>query len=337
MKERSVYAVTVLFLMSALLFPKTSFAAPASYYDGKVITIIVGYAPGGMYDRIARVVAKNLPKHIPGKPSVIVQNMPGGSSMIAANHLYNKADPDGLTILATTRSIVFMQILKAEGIKYDVNKFGWLGSASRDSILLLVRSDLPYKTMDELLKSKKRFFLGVTGPADITSQVTNIMKDYILPSVEVVQYRSGTEVFLAIERKEVDGVWGAYNTARPYIENGLVRPLCRARVSLKGIEHLPVNEDFATDPMAKAILGMLGRTGEMGTLYLLPPGTPANVMKILREAFEKTLKDPELQADAQKALLQLTYVPEEECSKLVQYLFSQPPEVLKVLDKYVKF
>jgi tripartite-type tricarboxylate transporter receptor subunit TctC len=331
------YSVAALFLALVVLVPAISFGAQAPYFEGKVITIIVGYAPGGMYDRIARVLAKNLPKHIPGKPSVIVQNMPGGSSMIAANHLANKADPDGLTILATSRSIVFMQILKADGVRYDVKKFGWLGSASRDSILLLIRSDLPYKTIDELLKSKKTIFLGVTGPADITAQVSEIAKDYFMPNTNFVQYRSGTETFLAIERKEVDGMWGALNTAKPYIDSGLVRPLVRGRVSLKGIENLPVNEDLATDPIGKAILAMMGRTGEMGTLYLTPPGTPANVMKTLKDGFENALKDPELQADAQKALLQLSYVSEDTCSKLVSFMFSQPPEVLKVLDKYVKF
>jgi tripartite-type tricarboxylate transporter receptor subunit TctC len=332
------YFFLILFFSTVMIGSVKTAAAPASYYEGKLVTIIVGYAAGGMYDRIARVLAKHLPNHIPGKPSVIVQNMPGGSSMIATNHLSNKADPDGLTILATSRGIVFMQMLKVEGIRYDVNKMPWIGSASSDSILLCVRTDLPYKTIDDLLKAKKNIFLGVTGPADITTQVSHISKDYFLgPLVNFVQYRSGTEVFLAIERKEVDGVWIAYNHVKPYIERGLVRPLVRARVSLQGIEHLPVNEDLTNDPTGKAILGLMGRTGVMGTIYLAPPGTPAPVMKILRDAFDRTIKDPEVRADAQKAQLELTYVSDEECTKLVNYMFSQPPEVIKVLDKYMKF
>ena len=325
-----------LVLFAVLMIPSVSLAA--SPYEGKVLTIIVGYAAGGMYDRIARVLAKHLPGHIPGKPSVIVQNMPGASSLMAANHLYNKTDPDGLTILATSRGLVFMQMLKVEGVKYDVNKFGWIGSASSDSIMLCIRSDLPYKTIEELLKAKKPLYLGVTGPADITTQVSHVSKDYFLgPLVNFVQYRSGTEVFLAIERKEVDGVWIAYNHVKPYIERGLVRPLVRARVSMKGIEHLPVNEDLASDPIGKAILALMGRTGVMGTLYFAPPGTPPAMMKILKDAFDSTIKDPELQADAVKSQLALTYVSEEECLKLVNYMFSQSPEVLQVLAKYIKF
>jgi tripartite-type tricarboxylate transporter receptor subunit TctC len=312
--------------------------AAAPYYEGKVITIIVGYQAGGGYDRTARVIAKVLPKHIPGKPSIIIQNMPGGSSMIAANQLYHKTDPDGTNILATSRGIVFMQLLKIEGVRYDVTKMPYLGSASADSIVLCIRSDLPYKTAQELVQSKKGIFLGITGPADITAQVSHISKDYILgPATKLVQYRSGTEVMLAIERKEVDGVWIAYNSGRPYIERGLLRPIIRARVVQKGIEHLPVNEDLTQDPAGKTIMAMMGTTGEMGRPFLTTPGTPANILGMLRDAFAQTLKDPEFLSDAEKSQMEPKYISPEECVKLTNYLLQQPPEMVKLFGKYVKF
>jgi tripartite-type tricarboxylate transporter receptor subunit TctC len=331
-----LYTLTALLVLSVPVVPSVFAAAP--YYEGKVITIIVGYAAGGGYDRVARVIAKVLPKHLPGKPSIIVQNMAGGSSMIAANHIYHKTDPDGTTLLATSRGIVFMQLLKIEGVRYDVNKMPYLGSASADSIVLCIRGDMPYKTIHDLLKSKKGIFLGITGPADITAQVSQISKDYILgPETKLVQYRSGTEVMLAIERKEVDGVWIAYNSGRPQIERGLLRPLVRARVVQKGIENLPVNEDLTSDPTGKTIMAMIGRTGEMGRPFLTTPGTPPNVLSLLREGFAKTMGDPEFLADAEKAQMEPKYVSPDECVKLQNYLLEQPPETIKVFGKYIKF
>jgi len=330
------------FLLVAVLLDVAFFtdsAAPAaSYYEGKVVTIIVGYAAGGGYDRMARVVAKHLPNHLPGKPSVIVQNMPGGSSMMAANHIYNKTDPDGLTLLATSRGTVFMQLLKVEGVRYDITKMPYVGSASSDTIVLCIRSDMPYRTIDELLKSKKPIFLGITGPADITAQVSQISKDYILgPETKLVQYRSGTEVMLAIERKEVDGVWIAYNSGRPQIERGLLRPLIRARIAQKGIEHLPVNEDLTNDPTGKTIMAMMGRTGEMGRPYLTTPGTPADILNLLRDGFAKTINDPAFRADSEKSQMEPKLLTPEECVKHTNYLLEQPPEIVKVFGKYVKF
>ncbi len=326
----------VLALVGPSVFTSASHGAP--YYEGKVITIIVGYPAGGGYDLIARVMAKHLPKHIPGKPAVIVQNMPGASSMIAANHVYHRVKPDGFTLFATARNLVFMQLLKADGVQYDMRKFSWIGSAAAETIVLCTRTTLPIMTVQDLLKSKDPIYLGVTGPADITTQVTHISKDYFPGlNAKIVEYHGSPEIWLAIERKECDGVWIAYNSGRQYIDKGLVRPLVRARVSAKGIENLPVNEDIATDPTGKTIMAMLGRTGVMGRLYLAPPGTPASVMALLKEGFDKALADPELQSEMEKARLELKYISSDECLKLVDYMFNQPPEILKVLGKYMKF
>ena len=141
MKRHVVWIFIGLFSLPLLISPKHLLAAP--FYEGKVITIIVGYGPGGGYDRIARILAKNLSKFIPGKPTVLVQNMPGADSMIAANYLYRIAKPDGLTIGAFNRGLVFAQLLKGEGVKFDLTKFAWIGSAAIESTVLVLRADLP--------------------------------------------------------------------------------------------------------------------------------------------------------------------------------------------------
>ncbi|MFB3886089.1 MAG: Bug family tripartite tricarboxylate transporter substrate binding protein [Thermodesulfobacteriota bacterium] len=327
--------LTGILVLSIMISPGNSSAA--DFYEGKVVTILSGSPPGGGRDRVARFVAKSLPKYLPGKPSIIVQNNAGGSGMIAANQLYRVIKPDGLTIFGTHRGLAFMQLLKVDGVEYDIKKFEMIGSVAADSNVLCIRNDLPYKTFQELKNSKKQIFLGGGGPGSITTQMSFISRDFLGLNAKVIEYRGSADSMLAIEQKEIDGIWIAYNSGKPHIARGLIRPLVRSWVVQKGIEHLPVNEDLTTDPKGKAVMALLGRTAMMGQLYLAPPGTPANVMKIIRDAFDKMLKDPQVQAESEKAQLDLRYIPAEECTKLIRFIFEQPPEIVKIFSQYVAF
>src|SRR4030042_3483351 len=164
MKKLALCLFFTLFLLSFFIPPKEVLAA--QYYEGKRMIIIVGYGPGGGYDRLARLLAKHLPKYIPGKPSIIVENMPGADSMIAANHLYNIAKPDGLTIGTFTRGLPFAQLTKVDGVKYDLTKYSWIGSSAVEAIILVIRADLPYKTFHDLQKTRAPIPMGGTGAAD---------------------------------------------------------------------------------------------------------------------------------------------------------------------------
>src|SRR5687768_4661353 len=192
-------------------------AAHAQYYAGKTITLVVGYKPGGGYDRTARMLARHLPDHIPGKPSIIVQNMPGANSLIAANHMYNVAKPDGLTIGTFNRNLPIAQLLKVEGVKYDITKFQWVGSAANESTILAIRSDLPYKTFDELRKAKQPVVIGSTGPGANTHDFPLLLKELLGLNFKIVSgYSSSAGIMLAVERKEVDGRAGSYTSLRPF-------------------------------------------------------------------------------------------------------------------------
>src|SRR6266850_595919 len=223
--------------MRSLLFavvaaiPLVGFAQ-SSPYAGKTVTIIVGYKAGGGYDATARMLARHLPKYIPGKPTIIVQNMPGANSMIAANHVFNVAKPDGLTIGTFNRNLPIAQLTKVDGVKFDMRKFVWIGSAASESTILAIRTDLGYKTLDEMKKSGKQIVIGATGPGANTYDFPLLLKDLLGLNLKIVTgYSSSADIMLAIERKEVDGRAGSYSSLKPFIERNLVRPIVRARSS----------------------------------------------------------------------------------------------------------
>ncbi|MBI4632494.1 MAG: hypothetical protein HY742_01185 [Deltaproteobacteria bacterium] len=335
MKRYVVLVSAVLLFLSLLVCPGSVSAAP--YYEGKIITIVVGYGPGGGYDRIARIVAKHLPKHIPGKPTILVQNMPGADSMIAANYLYNIAKPDGFTIGAFNRGLVFAQLLKADGVKFDLTKYAWIGSAAIESSVLVLRTDLPYKTIDDVAKTKSTIMLGCTGPADSSGQFPLFQKELLGYNFKFVTYPSSADIMLAVERKEVDGRGATYSSVKPLIDRGVVRPLIRGRVVEPGIENLPIDEDLAKDKKAKTLMAMRSAPDRIGRPYVAPPRTPAAAMKILTEAFAKAAKDPALQEDAAKNKMAVEYVPAGEVQKVLQYILNQPPDMVKEFAKYIKF
>jgi tripartite-type tricarboxylate transporter receptor subunit TctC len=335
MKKQILFFLVTGIIIPIFLSPQVLLSAP--YYEGKTVRIIVGFGPGGGYDRIARLLAKHLPKHIPGKPVILVENMEGASSIIAANHIYNQTKPDGLNIGTFNRGLPFAQLLKTEGVRYDVTKFSWIGSAAVEATILVIRSDLPYKTVDDLKKVKEPIPLAGMGPGTSDTQFAILLKEFAKLNLKLIIYPSSADGMLAIERKEVDGRGGSYSSLKPFIERGLVRPMIRGRVSEPGIENLPVNEDLTTDPKGKTIMAMLASADGIGRPYVAPPGTPADIMNILRDAFAKVAKDPELQEDAKKNRMEVSYTSGDECLKVLNNLLNQPSDIVQEFGKYIKF
>ena len=313
-------------------------AAHAQYYAGKTITIVVGYKPGGGYDRTARILAKHLPDHIPGKPSIIVQNMPGANSLIAANHIYNVAKPDGLTIGTFNRNLPIAQLLKVDGVKFDMTKFAWIGSAASESTILAIRSDLPYKTIEDLKKAKEPVVIGATGPGANTYDFPLLLKEMLGLNLKVVSgYSSSADIMLAIERKEVDGRAGSFSSIRPFIDRKLVHAVIRARAAEPGIEKLPVDETLAPNARAKAIMALRSAPEVIGRPYVMPPKTPPELLQTMQAAFAKAIKDPELVAESKKAKAELEFVSGKEAIEVMKEVLDQPQDVVKEFSKYIKF
>ena len=333
MKKNIIALFTVLLFIGL----QVSGAGAAPYYAGKTIKIVVGYKPGGGYDRMARLVAKYLPNYLSGKPAVIIENMEGAASVIAANYVYNIAKPDGLTIGIFNRAFPFAQVTKLDGVKFDVLKFAWIGSMAVEGTVFAIRNDLPYKTAQELLKSKTLLMVGATGPTDTSGQFPTLLKEYLGLNMKLIIYPSSSDIMLAIERKEVDGRSGAYSSLKPFIDRGLVRPIIRGRVAEKGTENLPINEDLTTNKKGKAVMNMFAAGDLIGRPFVCPPGTPAVQMKLLREAFAKVAADPGIRSDAEKAGMEVQYTSAPEIVKVIESVFRQPPDVIAEFAKQAKF
>ena len=319
----------------AALAPAT---ALAQYYAGKTVTMVVGYKTGGGYDATARVLARHLPKHIPGKPTIIVQNMPGANSLIAANHVYNVAKPDGLTIGTFNRNLPLAQLLKVEGVKFDMTKFAWIGSAASESTVLAIRSDLSYRTFEDLKKAGKTVVIGATGPGANTYDFPLLLKELLGLNLKIVSgYSSSSDIMLAIERKEVDGRAGSYSSVRPFIDRKLVHPVIRARATEPGIEQLPVDENLAPNARAKAVMALRSAPEVLGRPYVMHPNTPVEHLKVMREAFASAIKDQDLVAEGKKAKMDLEFVHGDEAVKTIKEVLSQPKDVVDEFAKYIKF
>ena len=316
-------------------------AAPlvmAQSFSGKTVTIIVGYKPGGGYDATARLLARHLPKHLPGNPTVIVQNMPGANSVIAANHVYNVAKPDGLTIATFNRNLPIAQLTGIGGVKYDITKFAWIGSAANESTILAIRADLPYKSFEELRKAKEPVVIGSTGPGANTHDFPLLLKDLVGLNFKIVSgYSSSADIMLAVERKEVDGRAGSFTSLRPFIDRGLVRPIIRARTTEPGIEKLPVDESFAPNPRARAIMALRSAPEQVARPYVMPPKTPADIVKVMREAFAKTIDDPGLIAEGKKSKMDLEFTSGDQAQKILVEVMNQPKDIVQEFAKYIKF
>jgi tripartite-type tricarboxylate transporter receptor subunit TctC len=330
-----------------LTLASSSSAAPAQTpnYAGKTITIIAGTKAGDVYDLYARHFAHYLPKYIPGHPNIIVQNMAGAGSMIAANFVYNVASKDGLTIGAIFPALYLDQVIGRKEVKYDWSKFAWIGSPVTSNHLLYMRADSPYKTIHDVIGASPAPKCGASGTSSTGYYVPKLLDEVIGTNFDVVLgYQSGQDIDLAVERNELvcrSFTLTAFFAREPFITwrkkkfvNVLMQTGRRRDERLKNTPTIyELMEQYKTPQAGRSLATLVLAAGAFGRPYVMPPNTPAQQVRIIREAFEKTLKDESAVAEATKKHLELDPSTGDELASLAKEVISQSPDVVEKMKK----
>jgi tripartite-type tricarboxylate transporter receptor subunit TctC len=326
-----------------LLFGVPNLQAQGSFYDGKTIRIVVGLPAGDVYDLYARMLAEHMGKHIPGNPNIIVQNMAGASSMITANYVYNVAKPDGLTFGSILPSLYFDQLVGRPEVKFDWPKFTWLGSFEKSNNLLYMRSDTPFKTIHEVTKANESPKCGSTGTGSPSYYLVKLMNETIGTKFEIVTgYKGGQEIDLAVEKGEVDCrafTVTTYFAREPFIswrKRNFVRVLFQTGKTRDArLPEVPTVQElidqYKTPEGSKRMAALVLASGEFGRPIIATPGIPADRVKMLREAFSKTLSDPGLLADSKKRRLDIDPTSAEDLESLAKEVFTANRELIERL------
>lgn len=314
--------------------------AQESFYKGKTVRIIVGLSAGGGYDTYTRAIARHLGKHIPGNPAVVVENMTGAGSLIAANHMYKVAKPDGLTIGHFLGGLFLQQVLGKPGIQFDGRKFEYLGVPTQDSQMLAISKRTGINSADEWFTSKKVVKFGSVGAGSATEDLTKIAMATINAPIQLVSgYKGTAEIRLAFNSGEIDGLTSAWESFKSTwtreVKDGDVKMILQAIPKPHPeLAKVPRVIDYAkTDLDRKVIHVGMHNYSPVARPYLMPPGTPKDRVRLLRKAFMATLKDPEFVADATKAKLDLSPLSGEELEKTVLEIYEAEPAVVAKLKE----
>ena len=301
-------------MLSALvlvLVPSLSLGAD-DFFKGKTIRFVVGFSPGGGFDTYTRLIARHFGKHVPGNPRTVVQNRTGAGSMIAANYIYNRSRPDGLTIGNWIGPLVLQHVLGKKGIKFDGRKFNWLGAPVTDDNTCALTKASGIANLDDWMKSKRPIKIGATGPGSTTDDVPKLIKAATGLPMQIIEGYGGTAIIrVSAEKGEIDGGCWAWQSIKPTwrqgIESGNVRPVLQVGPDKHpDLQDVAVATKLAKDDTGKKLLQVAADVYRaLSRPYSLPPGVPADRVKTLQNAFMATLNDPELKADADKSKLEL--------------------------------
>lgn len=334
-------SVAILLLRSAV--PLRAQQEP--FYQGKTIKVVVGFTSGGFYDRWSRLLVRYVPKYLPGHPEMIVQNMPGAGGMIAANNIYSVAKPDGLSVAMLSYGLYLDQLVGRKEVQYDVRKLNWIGSPEKSEVLMYMRADAPYKTIDDIRKASTPPKCGSTGTAGTDYILARLLEDTLGTKIDsVLGYPGGSEIDLAVEKGEVQcrGLtaapffgrepfisWRKKNFVNVLIYGGLKRD---PRISDTPTIY-EVFEKEKTPEESRRVADVILRGGDFGRPWVMPPGTPADVVKIMRTAYAKAMADTALLDEAKKAKFEAEFVSGEELQKLAETMINQPPAVIARVKK----
>ncbi len=347
MNRKCLPLIFLVTICSHLLVIPVAVFSQITFYQGKTIRIIVGSDSGGLYDLWARLFAKHMPKHIPGSPNMIVQNMPGAGGLAATNYLYGLTKADGLTLGMFQAHRYMQQLTGAEEVKFDLRKFNWLGTMEKTEVMFFVRADTPYKSFDDVLKSSEPLRCGATGSTDGTYLLAKILEETLGAKFNlVVGYQSGNAIDLAMEKGEVicRGMivtghfsrepfltWHKKGFDRHLVQSGQKRDPRMVEVPTL----LELMDKYKTADVSRRVAQVILAGNEYGRPMVAPPGVPADRVRILREAYARALKDSQLVEEARQSKLEIEPASGEELQTLTERVMNQPPEVIEKIKKLV--
>jgi tripartite-type tricarboxylate transporter receptor subunit TctC len=332
-------------LSFASIFSARAHAQQTLFYKDKTIRIIVGFTSGGLYDQYARILSRHMARHIPGNPNILVQNMPGAGSLTATNYLYGVARPDGLTLGMPGSGIYLDQLLGRKEATFDVRKLAWIGSVDQRDLLLYMRGDAPWKSIEDVMNSKEAPKCGSTGTSDLTTIVNNVLEETLgVKFQEVRGYPGGVEIDLALEKGEIHcrGTGITTHFARePYFtwhKTGFDRHL--VQTGNKKDPRLPdaptlvdLMDKKKTSSFSRSVAKVMLVSATLGRPMIATPGTPPDRIKILRDAYWKAFKEPEVIEDAKKTKLDLEVLPGAEVEAQIHEVMNQPKDVIERVKK----
>ncbi len=323
-------------IAALLILAGSTWAADAEFYKGKTIRIVVGYSPGGGFDTFSRLIGRNLGAHLPGNPSVIVVNMPGAASMVAANRVYAMQPGDGLTIVVFSFGVITEAVTRPGAITFDPRKFIYLGDPTLGTIpeVVWVRSNLPIKTLEDFRNYKTPLASGLTGTGSPATAANQFLASLGYPIKGVFGYRGTANVMAALERGEVDArIMSQTNMQtifRRYLDSGLVRPVVAIGEDprVKPIPGVATLKDMNLNPEQQRMADFLVGTWKLLRLFAIPPGTPSDRVAALRKAFMDTLNSPKVLEQAKRQKVVVSPASHETIEKTIAGLYDAPPDLL---------
>jgi tripartite-type tricarboxylate transporter receptor subunit TctC len=336
---------TFLLVLLIFLTPAVSVEAQTPFYQGKTIRIVVGNISGDAYDLWARIFAQHMGKYIPGNPTFIVQNMPGAGGVIAANYVYSVAKPDGLTLGAFGPSMYFDQLAGRKEVKFDWSKFTWIGTPEQTEFILIMRTDSPYKTIEDVRKAAVPPKCGATGTSTSGYYMPKFLNDAMGLKFNIVSgYPGGGEIDLGIERGELhcrNLTISTYFAREPFLswhKKGFIRPILQTpKKRDPRVADVPsiyeLMDEYKIPEATRRLATVLLAPAIFGRPMVATPGIPADRVKILRDAYHTSLKDPALLEDIKKRRWEIDAIGGEEMAQLAKEVIDQPPEVIERMKK----
>jgi tripartite-type tricarboxylate transporter receptor subunit TctC len=317
------------FLIAILSLPLASTGFAQDFYRGKTIRVIVGGSAGGGFDVYTRAMTRYMGKHIPGNPTMVVENMTGAATRIAAKYLHGGARPDGLTFGIFNGYLILSQALNPQGFDFDMRKFEWLGVPIQDNVACVLRKEAGITNVEQWRSAKTPVKMGGLGPGNSTSDVVRVVKASLNLPIQLVEgYKGTADIRLAADGGELQGACWAWEsikvTWRKGLDSGEVLPVLQITSNRPAdLANVPHALDLAKGEEEREIIraGAMA-PGAITRVYVTTPGTPKERVQTLRKAFAATLKDPEFLAEARKVQLEVNPLTGEEVGKIVNKLFS---------------